>query len=161
MGRSATLAAGRGLFFRVLDHELNIRGGRGYERFSQETFDCGFVPSSFNKGANGFVAFLPRGLTTSELSNDSPRRERVLPFAASDGRELHPVGLNVRPACRRDALAEIDARVLGNVDVVGLNHTHPGASPGRFGSSYGHSWEDAPDADRRGGDKYTTPRGRR
>src|SRR3984957_3080843 len=103
MGRSATLAADRGLFFRVLDHELNIRSERGYERFSQETFDCGFVPSSLNKGANGFVAFL------LELS-----------FAASDGRELHRVGL--RPACRRDALAEIDARFPGNLDVVGLNH---------------------------------------
>src|ERR1700722_4459992 len=115
MGRSATLAAGRGLFFRVLDHELNIRGGRGYERFSQETFDGDFVAYSLNKGTNGFVTF------PLELS-----------FADSEGRKPHRVGL--RPACRRDALAEIDARFPGNLDVVGLNHNHPGAFPGRFGS---------------------------
>jgi hypothetical protein len=111
--QSKTPAVGRGSFFRVLDHELNIRGGPGFERFSQETFGWGFVASSFNKGANGFVAFLRRGLTTGEPGNDSARRERELPLAAPDGRELHPVGLNVKPACRRDPLAEIDARVPG------------------------------------------------
>jgi hypothetical protein len=80
---SEPLATGRGVFFRVLDHELNpVLGWPGRERL--ET-------------AKGFAAFLPRDVTPGELGNDCPVRERKFPF---------PVGLD------RYVVAENGAQIV-------------------------------------------------
>ena len=59
-------AAGRGVFSRVLDHELNpVLGRPGHERLGM---------------AKGFAALLQRVVTPGEPGNDCAIRERKLPF---------------------------------------------------------------------------------
>src|SRR6516165_7893977 len=61
-----TPTARRGVFFCILDHKLNVRGGAGYERLVL---------------AKDFVVFLRRHVTIMQGGNDRAVWERDLPFA--------------------------------------------------------------------------------
>ena len=58
-------ASGRGIFFRVLDHKLNVRSGSGHERLG---------------AAKDFVVFLRRKIAPGEACDDCAVRERQLPL---------------------------------------------------------------------------------
>src|SRR5271165_5119721 len=59
-------ATGRGIFFRVFDHKLNVRGGSGHERL---------------RTPKDFVVFLGRDITPGEACDGGAVRERQLSLA--------------------------------------------------------------------------------
>src|SRR4029453_19161774 len=64
---------GRGVLFLVLDHELNVRGGAGYERLVT---------------TKDLVVFLGRNVTIVQSGNDCALRKRELPVAVSLDRDI-------------------------------------------------------------------------
>src|SRR5215469_5509188 len=66
-------AAGRGVLFGVLDHELNIRGRTWNERL---------------RAAEDFVVFFRRDVTVVQSGNDRALRERKLPVSVGTDRHI-------------------------------------------------------------------------
>src|SRR5437868_5942754 len=112
-------ASGRGIFLRILDHELNVArragdGGRG-EKLSDLLLRHALLLGS---GAEGLVVFLRCHLVIGEAGDDGAIGERT---------RTVPIGLD------RDVIAELDAQIVERCAYLRKRNHAPVAIPvGKF-----------------------------